>query len=41
MDTKVATYATNGKINDFHFSYKGHEALAKWILNKIKDKSLI
>jgi len=33
--------ATNGEIDDFHFSYKGHEELAKLILYKIKVKSLI
>lgn len=33
--------ATNGEINDGHFSYDGHLKFSKFIMNKINDKTLI
>lgn len=36
-ERETITEETNGIVNDFHYSEKGHQQLSKWILEKIKN----
>ena len=31
-------YATNGEIEDYHFSYEGHRLFAEWVINQFNKK---